>query len=192
MSWYVGLLAGFLALPTIHNLQFYQITFFSGASTIIGLAAFTVLGYVVACVLRHRLSWAVQFVKFGIVGGLNMMVDLGILNTLMYFTHFTSGIGYVVLKSISFVFGVTNSYLWNRAWTFQSTEKVTSKEFIKFVVVNLVGFGINVGSAAFVVNVIGVPVGIRPEVWSNVGALSSVAISMIWNFIGMKFLVFKK
>lgn len=188
----IGFFAGILALPTIYHLDVYPVNLITGIETVLGLTFFTPAGYVVAYWLSRWLGWIVEFVKFGIVGGSNAMVDLGILNFLIYLTGIASGWQYGLFKSISFVFGVTNSYLWNRNWTFHSESQEKTVEFTKFLIVNLVGWAINVGSALFVVNVIGVRGGFSPEQWANIGALSSVAISLVWNFLGMKFIVFKK
>ena len=133
-----------------------------------------------------------QFVKFGITGGLNAMLDLGILNLLIHFTGITSGLYYSLFKASSFCIAVINSYVWNKYWTFRSEDEPRPVEFFKFFLVNLVGFGINVGAASLVVNYIGAPAGVTPELWANIGAVSSIAITLFWNFTGMKFIVFKK
>lgn len=120
------------------------------------------------------------------------MLDLGILNLLIHFSGISSGFNYSLFKGTSFFIAVINSYFLNKYWTFRSASGPQSVEFLKFILVNLAGFVINVGSASLVVNYIGVPAGISKELWANIGALSSVFISLFWNFIGMKFLVFKK
>jgi len=54
-----------------------------------------------------------------------------------------------------------------------------------------VGFGLNLGAAAFVVNVIG-PVGnVDATAWANLGALAGTFAGLAWNFLGYKFIVFK-
>ena len=88
---------------------------------------------------------------------------------------------------------VTNSYIWNKYWVFKASESgAGGGEFVKFFLVNLVGFGINVGTASFIVNFIGVPAGISETLWANIGAVSAVFLTLFVNFIGMKFFVFKK
>lgn len=192
ISVFVGLFAGVLALPTIYHLDIYPVNTLTIFATVIGLTIFTPTGYLIAYGLSRWFVWMMQFVKFGIVGGLNALVDLGVLNFLIYLTGIAAGWQYGLFKSISFIFGVTNSYLWNRNWTFHSESEEKTMEFTKFIFVNLIGSAINIGSALFVVNVIGIRGDFSPEQWANIGAISSVAISLIWNFFGMKFIVFKK
>ena len=133
-----------------------------------------------------------QFPKFITVGVSNTIIDFGILNLLMYLTGETSGIFFSLFKSISFIVAVTNSYILNKHWTFKSSGETKNGEFLKFVVVNLIGCAINVSWASYVVNVIGAPAGISPMLWANIGAASAVVFTVSWNFIGAKFFVFKK
>lgn len=134
--------------------------------------------------------------KFILVGILNTLIDLGVLNLLMFVTNIASGLWFSVFKGISFITAVINSYILNRAWTFKGVgQENKGKEFLQFFIVSLVGFGINVGVASLVVNVIAGQIaclGFSPKIWANVGAISATFCSMVWNFIGYKFLVFKK
>ncbi|MFH1181177.1 MAG: GtrA family protein [bacterium] len=141
-----------------------------------------------------------QAIKFILVGGLNTLIDLGVLNLLIFMTGIASGSGYSVFKGISFIAAVVNSYFLNKFWTFSASargyggqEKL--KEFSQFFFVSLIGFGINVGAASLVVNVIGNPFllsGISDKLWANAGAIIATFCGMTWNFIGYKFIVFKK
>lgn len=192
LSFLVGLSAGVLLLPILNNLHF-SLNLFRGAGIVLGLTIFTPFGYLVAYRLSRRWPVMIQFVKFGIVGGLNSLIYLGALNLLITATGIAAGLGYTAFVSSAFIVSVTNSYVWNKYWVFRASESGGgSGEFIKFFLVNLVGFAINVGAASFVVNVIGAPAGFSASVWANIGAVSAVFITLFWNFIGMKFIVFKR
>lgn len=134
-----------------------------------------------------------QASKFVLVGILNTLIDLGVLNLLILATGIASGLGYSAFKGISFAVAVINSYFWNKFWTFKSagTGKA-GKEFLQFLVVSTVAFFINVGIASFVVNVIGPQFGTGAKMWANVGAIAATFCAMFWNFMGYKFIVFKK
>ncbi len=136
-----------------------------------------------------------QIGKFCVVGVSNTAVDFGILNLLILLTGIESGYYYSIFKAISFVVAVLHSYLWNRVWAFKSKGKGVKrveKEFFQFLSVSTLGFGINVGTASFVVNFIGPRAGISPTLWANIGAISAVLFSSTWDFLGYKFIVFKK
>jgi putative flippase GtrA len=85
-----------------------------------------------------------------------------------------------------------NSYIWNKYWTFESKVKATVKELSQFIFISFFGMLINVAIAASLVNIVGPVGGLTAKRWASIGALTATATSLIWNFIGYKFLVFKK
>src|SRR3989338_8558075 len=175
ISFLVGIIAGILMLPTLSNLGVVldlKISFLAVA----GLTVFTPFGYLVAYFLSKWWLGAIQFVKFGISGGLSAMVDFGVLNALIYLSAISSGIWYSVFKSVSFLFGVTNSYLWNKNWTFKAAAGQNRGEFAKFFLLSIISFFINVGIASFIVNYISAPAGVTEELWANIGAAVSAIL----------------
>jgi len=144
--------------------------------------------------LKERYPFIPQFIRFFLVGAINTGIDFAVLNFLIYFTEKSSGVYYPVFKFISFMVAVTNSYFMNKYWTFRSNDTCGMKpgEFLKFLGVYLVGAITNVGVATYVVNYVDAPVGFSPVLWANVGACFAVVFTLIWNFVGLKFFVFKK
>ena len=128
-----------------------------------------------------------QFAKFFLIGAMNTLIDLGILNLLILVSGISSGLWYSVFKGISFLVATTNSYFWNKLWTFGSDKN----KFHQFLVISVIGFFINVGTASFLVNLIGPQAGLTVKVWANVGALTGSVIGLMRNFLGYKFIVFK-
>ena len=129
-----------------------------------------------------------QIIKFVIVGGFNTLIDLAVLNLFIFATGVASGTPFIFFKGISFLVAVLNSYFWNRRWTFRSDKKV----FIQFFIVSAIGLFLNVGTAALLVNIIGPQFGLSDKVWANVGAVGGPLVVMTWNFLGYKFVVFKR
>lgn len=133
-----------------------------------------------------------QILKFGVTGVINTGVDFLVLNLLIWATNISSGIYYAIFKGISFTVAVINSYFWNKYWTFKNKGgENPAAQFGKFIFVSVIGFGVNVGVASIVVNVVGTKFGISEKLWANVGAIFATGIAMVWNFIGYKFWALK-
>jgi putative flippase GtrA len=109
----------------------------------------------------------------------------------MLVTGVAAGWGYSALKGFSFLIATTNSFFWNKYWTFGARQPATSGEAVKFYGVAIAGWAVNVAVASLIVNAVGIPDSLTKEQWANVGALAGVAASFLLNFVGYKFWVFK-
>lgn len=186
-----GILIAFLTIPTINNLPLPGGFMAMGTAMVaLMLGILSVLGYMLSELLSKWVKVFRQIGRFAIVGILNTVLDFAILNSLMTLTGVAEGPFASVFKGISFIIAVTNSYYWNKYWTFEFKEKV-DREFFQFFVVSAVGLGLNVAAFSIVVNIIG-PIGsVAPEAWANLGALAGTFAGLAWNFLGYKFIVFK-
>lgn len=90
----------------------------------------------------HRLAKkpaAVQFLKFSVVGAMNTAIDFAVYATLLRWTH----LHYLNANIFAFIAGATNSYLWNRWWTFSHDDQRWHRQATKFLIVLVSGFMIN-------------------------------------------------
>jgi len=189
----IGFLTGALASPVVINLGLGStIRIPLLLLPVIGAALFAIALFA-ASLVASRVPSLFEFSKFAVVGVLNSGVDFGILNLLMLITGESSGRGFLAFKSISVTLGVINSYLWNKYWTFNTTNSADARrEFMAFMVVTLIAVGVNVAGADVIVNVIGPPAGFSTKLWANIGAISGAGLTLFTNFFGYKFFVFKK
>lgn len=162
---------------------------------------FCSIWFIFTAILGAKIRAFLQIGKFVLVGGLNFLIDLGILNIFIFFTTIASGPFYAVFKGASFIIAVGNSYWLNKFWTFkgpdseeaeQAPKKKTGKEFLQFFIVSLIGFIANVSIASLIVNWVGPQWGVSEKIWASVGAITASFLGMAWNFAGYKFIVFKK
>ncbi|MBU1292201.1 GtrA family protein [Patescibacteria group bacterium] len=133
-----------------------------------------------------------QFSKFVVIGFINTALDFAILNLLMWWTGIYSGSWIILLNIVSFSIAVFNSYFWNKYWTFKDKDKIEAKEFSQFVIVTLIGLAINSSIIFGVTTLISPMFGLSPELWANLAKAAATGFSLIWNFAGYKFFVFKK
>lgn len=80
-----------------------------------------------------------KFIKFGITGGLNSLVDFLVYSLLFRLL----GTGELLAQIVGYSAGTLNSYIFNKSWTFQDRGKFFSPKLVKFIVVNLVSLGVS-------------------------------------------------
>lgn len=134
-----------------------------------------------------------QFSKFVIVGFVNTGIDFAVLNAEMALTGIASGKAMFLLNAISFSIATTNSFFLNKHWTFQSKESEKSGvKFSQFLGVSIVGIVIN-SAIVFALTTYMPPImGLSPKLWANAAKVFATGISLVFNFVGYKFWVFKK
>ncbi len=85
-----------------------------------------------------------QVGKFAVVGVINTVIDVAILNFLVLIIGFRAqiqilGIYFLVANFISVTIAMINSYFMNKYWTFQSKEKKNAvEEALKFFFITII------------------------------------------------------
>ena len=80
-----------------------------------------------------------KFLKFGVVGFSGVFVDFGI----TYLFKEIIKINKYVSNAIGFICAATSNYILNRIWTFESENADVATEYGKFMLVSVIGLGIN-------------------------------------------------
>ena len=84
-------------------------------------------------------GFVMTFLKFGAVGCSGVLVNFGVTwlcKELFKLNKYLSNI-------LGFVVAATTNYLLNRWWTFQSTNPEVGTEYLKYVLISVVGLGID-------------------------------------------------
>ena len=132
-----------------------------------------------------------QFVRYGITGVLNTILNIFIFNVLMISTNTYDGPLIMLFSIISFVFVITQAFFINAFWVFKKREHVTKLSYKKFFLVSGSVALVNIFIIHIIVNVIGAPEGVGLRFWANVAVFATIIISVLGNYLGYKFIVFK-
>jgi len=147
----------------------------------------------IAYLIGKKFLFVFQLAKFLLVGVLATIFDLGSLSIFIGISGITSGLYYDIFKGISFIIATIAKYIPDKFWAFKKQETAgIGKEFSQFFMVTLIGFVLNVLIADIIVNRIGPQFGLSPKLWAQLGAMGGVVVVFTWNFVGYKFIVFKK
>jgi len=154
-----------------------------------------VIGIWIAYKIGKKYLFVYQLAKFLLIGAFFAIFDLIILNILLEYFGISKeeGIKYAIFVATSFIIATTIKYVADKYWAFEkkSREQMGS-EFGKFFVITLISGVIQTGVASFVFAITPSLLGLTDLVAGNVGKIAGIAVASAWNFIGYKFIVFKK
>ena len=113
--------------------------------------------------------------KFGVVGVIAFVIDYGLLAFCTEILH----INYLVSATIGFTVSVVFNYFASMRYVFTHKEGMSKRrEFIIFVVLSVIGLGINNGCMWLGVEILG---------WHYlIVKIGATAIVMVWNFVTRK------
>jgi putative flippase GtrA len=147
----------------------------------------------IAWFLGKKIVAIYQLAKFLLIGVIATIFDLGTLSLFINVSGVTAGSGFVAFKAFSFVLATLLKYVPDKYWAFKKIGNADVKqEFTQFFIVTLIGLGINVFIANLLVNQLGPQFGLPAKLWANMGGMAATIAVFAWNFVGYKFIVFKK
>jgi putative flippase GtrA len=80
-----------------------------------------------------------QLIRFGIVGGLNTVIDVLLLNVFLWIYPTNATLLVLLFNSIAYVLGAVNSFLLNKYWTFKNYKRPTLSEILRFSLTTAIG-----------------------------------------------------
>jgi putative flippase GtrA len=132
---------------------------------------------------------SMRVIRFGAVGGVNTLIDFGILNLLMWVTGITGGSGLVLCNAAAFAAASLNSYFMNKGWTFGDESKVSPAQYALFLAFSGGGLAVNSG-VLYLLTALPVAEEFSPILWANGAKAGATAASMVWNFLTYRRYVF--
>lgn len=118
-----------------------------------------------------------QIIKFGLVGFLCFFIDYGI----MVFLTEIVNINYLISSGISFTVSVIVNYVLSLTFVFDTKKGNKIKEFVIFVVLSVIGLGINQVLMWFCVDILGI--------FYMISKIGATAVVMVYNFITRKLIL---
>ncbi|WP_379594983.1 GtrA family protein [Teichococcus globiformis] len=122
-----------------------------------------------------------QILRFGTVGSIGFLIDSAVLYAALWL-----GAGPYVGRVASYVVAATANWLLNRLWTFRGAGRQRPvRQWLLFLLVNLIGFAVNYGTYAVLFNQSSL-VSTHPVLGVAAGSIAG----MTGNFILNRWLVF--
>ena len=149
----------------------------------------------IAEIIGRKYLFVYQLAKFLLTGAFFAIFDLILLNFLMTWLGITKEqvIKYAIFVAISFTIVTTFKYFANKFWAFEKAEKERmEKEFGVFFLVTAISGLIQVSVASFIFKILISWLGLSSVLAGNLGKILGIVVASAWNFLGYKFLVFKK
>lgn len=115
-----------------------------------------------------------QIIKFGLVGFLCFFIDYGI----MVFLTEVVGVHYLLSSGISFTVSVIVNYILSLMYVFENEKGNRVEEFVIFVVLSVIGLGINQLLMWFCVDILGI--------FYMISKIGATAVVMVYNFVTRK------
>jgi putative flippase GtrA len=124
-----------------------------------------------------------EVAKFGVVGAAGFVVQLGVQNALRY----GAGAGPTVALTIAYAVATVVTFLGNRHWAFKHRKGAGLKrETIVFVLLNLVGYGIQVG----VVDIAYYGLGYKDGLSYNIATVIGIGLATLFRLYAYRKFVF--
>lgn len=121
----------------------------------------------------------IQFIKFCVVGASGLLVDFGI----TYLCKEKIKLNKYIANSLGFIAAASSNYLLNRMWTFENTDPNISTQYLLFIIISLIGLGINNGVIYLVLR--------KRDYNFYIVKIFAIAVVTLWNFFMNFFFTFQ-
>ena len=182
-----GKVVGFVASDLIKGLGI-PISFYGSLALWIIFPIVALFFLWMADSIGKKILFVFEGAKFFLVGAFATVVDLKLFELLIWIFPI-----YILGKVISFIISTLLKYWGNKYWTFKKHQKENvHREIIQFFSITLVGLAIDVSAFYYATKIIGPQFSMPTAIWIKLSVIFAALAAALWNFLGYKFLVFKK
>jgi putative flippase GtrA len=129
-----------------------------------------------------------EIAKFGIVGAINYVLDVGLFNLLIAPSFGPLDHKPITAKAVSTVVAATSSYFMNRHWTWRHRARTgVRREYTLFLLLSAIALGITLGCLAFGEYALHQDSLLARNIWGNI---VGVGVAMVFRFWAFKRWVF--
>jgi dolichol-phosphate mannosyltransferase len=133
--------------------------------------------------MEYKYKTAVEFIKFSLIGGVWMIIDL----TSVHISYGILAVPFRISRVIGFMLAVTSNFLLNRKFTFTHAQAGDVRsQYIKFLITAVVAFVVNWFISVYLFE--------NFELFNRLYLLAAfvgIIGGLVINFVGSKFIVFK-
>jgi putative flippase GtrA len=116
-----------------------------------------------------------QFLKYGLIGALNVGVHLALFN--LFYT--VAGLPALAANACAFFIASINSFFLNKRWAFRdASEGSVLRQYLVFLFFTLVGLGLHTATFSLLL----IPMHPHGTLGKNIALLAALPVSVIWNF----------
>lgn len=123
-----------------------------------------------------------ELAKFGTVGVVSLIVDVGLFNLLLSGAHAPLHGKPLTAKAVSMCVATVVAYLGNRFWSFRHRAKPGKREVVLFFALNLVGLGIQEAALALSHYTLGLTGALADNISANVIGLGLATTFRFWSY----------
>ncbi|EFH85081.1 GtrA family protein [Ktedonobacter racemifer] len=134
-------------------------------------------------------STGFQFLRYCLVGGINTIIDVSVLNALLWRDPSHNVQLLVAYNSVAYASGAVSSFFLNKYWTFRRKQQPTRQEVGRF----LISVALEILSNNALLWLAGMalsPFMANVAVWGNTSKLLAVAANAVLSYLLMRFWIF--
>ncbi len=132
-----------------------------------------------------------QLARFGTVGVLNTLVDVLLLNLVVWALRIHTTPALLAANAVTYALGAVQSFFLNKHWTFRHHDATTRDEVLRFATTTVGGIALNdlllLGTSAALLPLLG-----HTALWANAAKVAAIGGSALISFLGMRLWVFAR